>query len=132
MTREPDTPPTAEATLRSLSDQMEVARAGLRDARDQEVKAEHAYRSALRRALLSESCPKVGVRLESGERITVAIRDAWADEQVADEELEWQIARATRKAAADHMRTLRDQASVAQSIGASVRESYRGTGRWQP
>lgn len=130
MAYDPDTPPGAEAALQSLSGQLDIARDGLREARNAEVEAEAAYRAAHRAALLSEECPKVGVF--DGVRTTVAQRDAWVDSQVAEKELMWKIAQATRKAAADHLRTLRDQASVAQSITASVRESYRGTGRWTP
>lgn len=128
MTREPDTPPTAEETLQSLSDAMDVARQGLREARNLEVEAEHAYRSALRRFLLSEECPKVRSRREDGSQVTVAERDAWVADRVAQLELEWEIAKATRKAATDHLNTLRTQASVGQSITASVRETYRIAG----
>jgi hypothetical protein len=131
MTREPDTPPSAERTLQSLSDEMDVAREGLRAARDTEVEAEQAYRSALRKALLSDAIPKVALRREDGSRVTVAERDAWAADRVADEELRWQIAKATRRAAADRLNILKTQTSVAQSIGASVRESYRGTGDYR-
>lgn len=127
MTREPDTPPSAEATLQALSDQMDIARDGLREARNAEVEAEHAYRAAHRRALLSADCPKVGVF--DGVRVTVAERDAWVAEQVASAELAWQIARATRQAASDNLNILKAQASVGQSISSSVREAYRGTGR---
>ena len=132
MTREPDTPPSAEATLQDLSDQMDVARQGLREARNAEVAAELAYKSALRAAVLSEECPKVGTYTEEGKRITVKDRDAWAESRVEDEELVWRIAKATRQAATDQLNILKAQASVGQSISSSVRESYRGTGRWQP
>jgi hypothetical protein len=127
MTREPDTPPTAEATLQSLSDKMEIAVAGLREARNEEVAAQHEYEAAKRRAQFSGECPKVGVF--DGVRTTVAQQAAWVDERVAEEKLLWQIAKATRQAASTHLNMLRDQASVAQSIASSVRTSYQGTGR---
>ena len=126
MTREPETPPSAEAVLQSLSDQMETAVAGLREARNEEVARQHEYEVARRRAQFSPECPPAGVF--GGVRTTVAMQAAWVDGQVAQEKLLWQIARATRQAAATHLKMLRDQASVAQSIGASVRESYRMTG----
>jgi len=126
MTREPETPPSAEAVLQSLSDQMETAVAGLREARNEEVARQHEYEAARRRAQFSGECPPVGVF--GGVRTTVAMQTAWIDGQVAEEKLLWQIARATRQAAATHLKMLRDQASVAQSIGASVRETYRMTG----
>lgn len=129
MTHDPDTPPSAEATLADLSGQMEQARQELRKARDAEVEAEHVYRSALRRALLSPECPKVGFTREDGMRVTVAYRDAWAEDKAAREEHAWQLAKATRRAAADHLSTLKAQVSAQQSITSSVRESYRGTGR---
>jgi hypothetical protein len=128
MTYAPDTPPQAEAALQALSDQMDIARQGLREARNLEVEAEHAYRAAWRAALFSDECPKVGVF--GGIRVTVAERDAWVAGEVAERELEWQIAKATRKAAADHLGTLKAQASVGQSINGSLREQYRGTGRY--
>src|SRR5215469_15069893 len=121
---DPDTPPGAERVLQSLSDDAEVARVALRKARDAEVDAQHAYKAAKRRALLSPECPKV-----RRDECTVAERDAWAEEQAAGEEIAYEVAKAARQAASDHLHTLRAQISAQQSITKSVGDYYRGTGR---
>lgn len=118
---DPQTPPGAEAALQSFSDALEDARQALADKRDLEVDALAALKSAKRRALLSPDCPKV-----RRNEWTVAERDAWAEDQCADEELAWMLARAARQAASDHLRTVGKQGGFQQSIGASVRDSYRG------
>lgn len=124
---DPQTPPGAEAALQVFSDALEDARTTLARKRDEEVQAHAAYKSAKRAALLSEQCPKV-----RRNECTVAERDAWAEDQCADEELEWMLAKAARQAASDHLGTLREQGSIQQSITKSVADSYRGTGgnRW--
>lgn len=121
---DPDTPPGAEGILQSLSDDAEVARVKLRQARDAEVDAELAYKAAKRRAILSPDCPKV-----RRDECTVAERDAWVEEQAAVEEQVYEIAKAARQAASDHLHTLRAQISAQQSITRSVGDYYQGTGR---
>lgn len=118
---DPQTPPGAEAALQAFSDALEEARDLLAAKRDAEVDALAALKAARRRALLSPDCPKV-----RRNECTVAERDAWAEDQAADEELAWMLARAARQAAADHLRTVGKQGGFQQSIGASVRDSYRG------
>ena len=120
-----DTPPGAEELLESYRDQMDEAREALRKARDTEVTAKQARDKKARKALLSDECPKVGVF--AGIRTTVAVQKAWVEEQVADLDDEYQVAKIARQAASEHLRTLGKQGGFQQSITASVRESYRGT-----
>jgi hypothetical protein len=120
-----DTPPGAEERLEGYRDQMDEARHALAEARNTEVTAKQARDKAARKALLSEKCPKVGVF--GGIRTTVAYQKAWVEDQVADLDVEYQVAKVARQAAAEHLRTLGQQGGFQQSITASVRESYRGT-----
>lgn len=121
---DPDTPVGAENVLQSLSDDMDIARVALRHARDAEVDASTEWKAARRRAILSADCPKV-----RRDECTVAERDAWVEDQCADEAQACEIAKAARQAAYDRLQTLRAQMSAQQSITKSVVESYRGTGR---
>ena len=116
---EPATPESAESALQAVRDAMDAAREDLKKCRDDEIGAQAAYKRELRRLLLSAECPKVGVT--DGMRTTVAERDAWVEQRAAALELDWQVSVAARRAAADHLSTLRAQASVAQSIAGSVR-----------
>ena len=128
---DPETPPGAEAALQEFSDALESARKALKAARDAEVTAQEAHKAALRRTRLSPECPKAGVF--DGVRVTVAYVNDWVEDQCADEEMEWLLARAARQAASDHLRTLSKQGSIQQSISNSVSQSYRqssGSGRW--
>lgn len=93
--------------------QVQVARA-----RDAEVEAVEALRMAVVKATLAEDCPKPK-RGENG--VTVADRDAWVDRVVADERFKAAVAEAARKAAEDHLRVARDQASLVQSMSALMR-----------
>jgi hypothetical protein len=118
---DPQTPPGAEAALQSFSDALDEARELLAEKRDLEVDALAALKAAKRAALLSEECPKV-----RRNECTVAVRDAWAEDQCAAEERAWMLAKAARQAAADHLHTTGKQGGFQQSIGASVRTSYQG------
>jgi hypothetical protein len=122
---EPQTPASAENLLQHFSDQLEEARQMLGKARNAEVEAEHAWKAAKRMARFSDARPKVGVF--DGVRTTVADLEAWIEEQCAAEELRYQLAKMTRQAAAEHLRTLREQGSLQQTISKSVADSYRGT-----
>jgi hypothetical protein len=126
----PQDPPGAEAALQSFSDALEPAREELAAAVDEEVRAELARDSAKRYWLLHGTCPKTGVF--DGVRVTVAERDAWVEEKIADKEYEFRMAEVKRKAAAKKLAILERQSSVQQSISKSVGEAYRGTGseRW--
>lgn len=122
---DPQTPPGAEAALQSFSDALENARDLLAAARDAETDAEAEFRRAKRKWLLSPECPKV-----RRNEWTVAERDAWVEDKCADEELAWMLAVTRRKAASDHMQTVKTQGGLQQSIAGSVREQYRGAGQW--
>jgi len=127
---DPQTPPGAEAALQSFSEALEVARQELADAADEEVKTELARDSAKRYWLLSDKCPPVGVF--DRVRTTVAQRDAWVEEKIADKEMDFRLAREKRRAAAKKVDILSKQGSYQQSISKSVGDSYRGTSgeRW--
>jgi len=118
------TPVMIEGKLRSLINDLGRARTVLAQARDNEVDAKHAYARARRKALLSEKSPKV---TRGG--YTTAERDAWVDEEVADLAFAYDKAVVVREAAADHLRTLRDQAEIARTLAASVRQAYELAGR---
>lgn len=124
---EPDTPPRAEDRLDRLSAALEANEQALKVAADELLDAEDERDSAWRTAMLSDECPKTGVF--EGRRITVAERDAWVGEQIKTEERRVKEAQVKAKAAEAQRRKLEGQLRAAQSITASVRESYRGTGR---
>ena len=126
---DPDTPVGAEEKLETYRDALDAAREKLREARDAEMEAEQARDAAKRQAQFSERCPKVGVF--GGVRTTVAYQAAWIEEQIAEEERTYRLAKAARQAASDHLRTLGKQGSFQQSLTKSVADAYRGTGsRW--
>jgi hypothetical protein len=95
-----------------------AAQQQVRLARDTEVEAAEAYRMAKVRARLSEDIPKAR-RGENG--VTAADREAWVDRQTADERFAHAVAEASREAAQDNLRVVRDQASVVQSMSALMR-----------
>ncbi len=123
---EPLTPVQIERKLRQLVNEMTKAQSALRETRDVEVVAKHAYERAYRAAMLSSDRPKV----ERG-GYTTAERDAWVEEQAADLKEKYEIAEVIRKAAEDHLRVIRDQAMVVMSLGKSVNTAYNlaGDGR---
>ena len=120
---EPLTPVDIETRLRKLVNDLGIATVMLREARDAEVEAKHAWARARRRAMLSRECPKV----ERG-GYTTAERDAWCDDQVADLAFAHDKATVVRESAQDHLRTLREQAEIVRSLGASVRQAYELAG----
>lgn len=122
------TPPDAEAKLQAYADAMEDATQALAAARNAELDAENARDAARRRAQFSDDCPKVGVF--GGVRTTVAYQTAWIEREIEQEELAFRLAREARRAASDHLRKLSKQGGFQQSIAASVRTAYQGTGTW--
>jgi hypothetical protein len=96
-----------------------AAEKGLAEARDAEI----AYQSSRRRLLLSDACPKV-----SRGSVTVADRDAWVDNECADEWMSYRLTQVRCQAAQDHVRTVRDVASTVQSIASLVRQAYSMAG----
>lgn len=119
----PLTPVDVERKLRRLVNDLAKSQKSLREARDHEVGKRHEYEAARRRALLSDDRPRV----ERG-GCTTAERDAWVDDQCAKERQDFEIAEAARKAAEDHLRVTRDQASVVQTLARSVQQAYSMTG----
>ena len=104
--------------LHTVHQDMAAAQRAVRECRDREVEAVEALRRATVRATLSDDCP-TPKRGENG--VTVAHRDAWVDQQVADERFSAAVAEAVRKSAEDALRVSRDQASVVQSLSALMR-----------
>jgi len=125
MADEPLTPVAVERKLRALVNDLARAQAMLRDARDVEVATKHAYERAHRVAMLSADCPKV---TRGG--FTSAERDAWVDQQCGELREAYEVAKVTREAADDHLRTLRDQSMIVMSLSRSVNTAYAmaGTG----
>lgn len=113
------TPIQIERKLTALVNALAGAQNELRVARDEEIAAKHLFEAKYRAAMLSPDRPKV----ERG-GYTTAERDAWVEEQSARERLNYDIHEAARKAAEDHLRTLRDQAMIVMSLGKSVNTAY--------
>lgn len=117
------TPVAVEAKLRSLVTELSRAQKALADTRDVEVEAKHTYESQHRAWLLSDDCPAV---TRGG--VTTAERDAWVAAKVGAEQHAYAVAEAARKAAEDHLRVVRDQASVVQTLARSVQQAYSAAG----
>jgi hypothetical protein len=128
MSIDPATPPAAEAAMADLAAELDDARTALAEKRDAEVAAKHARDKARREKRFSKECPKA-----AGPERTCTVRDreAWIDDQTADEDLAYELAKAARQAAAEHLKTLGQQLSAAQSISRSVGNDFPGTrGTW--
>lgn len=122
---EPLSPVDIEQKLRGLVNSLAAAYKDLAEARDAEVHAKHAYEAKHRAALLDPNRPRV----ERG-GMTTAERDAWVADRCADQREAYDVAEVVRKAAEDHLRVIRDQASVVQTLARSVQQAYSmaGTG----
>jgi hypothetical protein len=107
-----------------MHQELTMAQRAVARARDAEVEAAEAYRMAKVKARLSEDIPKAR-RGENG--VTAADREAWVDRQTADERFAHAVAEAAREAAQDHLRVVRDQASVVQSMSALMRAEMQLT-----
>lgn len=104
--------------LHRVHNDLAYAQTKLAQARDAEVEAVEVYRLATARAMVSDECPRPK-RGENG--VTVADREAWVDDATTTERQDAKVAEAARKAAEDHLRVVRDQASVVQSLSALMR-----------
>lgn len=120
---EPLSPVDIERKLRELVNNLASAYKELAEARDAEVHAKHAYEAEHRAALLDPARPRV----ERG-GMTTAERDAWVAERAAVKKQDYEIAEVVRKAAEDHLRVVRDQASVVQTLARSVQQAYSMAG----
>jgi hypothetical protein len=118
-----------EQKMRELVTELARAQRMLADARDDEVEAKHVWEAKRRRTLLSPDCPRTGRGVES---VTTAVRDAWVDLRCEGEEHVYNIAVVKREAAADHLRTLRDQSMLVMSLSRSVQISMGLAGQAQP
>lgn len=105
--------PQVQDRLFAVHQDLASAQRSLKAARDKEVEAAAVLRVARAKAFLDPDCPKPK-RGENG--VTVADRDTWVDQRTHDEWLAHEVAEATRKAAEDALRVVRDQASVVQSL----------------
>lgn len=123
MTEVPLTPMAIESRLRRLVTELSQAQQALAHFRDLEVEARHDLNRAKRRAVLSGRAPRV-----ARDGATAAERDAWVEDQVDAEQVAHDRAVAAREAAQDHLRVLRDQASVVQSLGVFVRQAFELAG----
>lgn len=118
------TPVGAEQEMRAIRSEMTKAYQGVRAARTDEVEAKRLLKRARADALLGGDCPPTG---RGG--MTVAERDAWVDRRVDDESYALDVAEVNRKNAEDYLRTVRDQASLTQSIARLVEQAYSMSGR---
>jgi hypothetical protein len=105
-----------EQLLRDINRSLGEAVRDLRAARQEELKALKAYRRVYRKAMFSEDCPVV-----SRGTATVADRDAWVEEQVEAEWFAHQVAEGAREDAKNFLQTVKEQASVLQSIASGQR-----------
>jgi len=117
------TPVQVEDKIRSLVTEITQAQKALAAARDFEVDAEHDYKSAERRAILSDDCPKV-----RQDGVSAAERDAWVADQVDGMEFAYKIARAKREAAKDHLDAVNTQATLVMALRRSVEQAYAMAG----
>lgn len=111
MSYQPLSPHQIEAKLVQSVTELTNAEKALGQARDVEVDCELVYESAKRRAMLSDACPRV-----ARDAATVAERDAWVADQVADEYRAYRLAQVALKAAEDHQRRVREVTSTVQTI----------------
>lgn len=122
-----ETPETARDRVSRCGTALAAAELELKRSRDAEVDAKHTYEAARRRAMLSKDCPKV---TRGG--ITTAERDAWVEDQAADEEMQFQVAEVRRQSAKDHYETINTQAMLAMAILRSIDTAFNIAGRSQP
>lgn len=122
------TPVQVESKLRQLVNDLGRARTSLRQARDVELRKKTDWERARRRLLLSPDCPA----MTGPGSVSAAERDAWVDDQIDDLALAYQISKVARESAQEHMRTLKEQAELVRSLGASVRQAYELSGRGEP
>lgn len=123
---EPWTPVDAEKAMRWVLRAMLDAQHALKDMRDAEVKAKHAFESAKRKAFYDEACP---VPTRGG--FTVADREAFIETATAEERQEYELATSAKEAAQDHLRTLNSQSVVIAALAKNVQQTFSviGAGR---
>jgi hypothetical protein len=117
------TPIQVESKIRSLVTEISLAQKALAEARDLEVDAEHDYKSAERKAVLSAECPKV-----RRDGASAAERDAWVGERCDGVEFAYKVAKAKREAAKDHLDAVNTQATLVMALRRSVEQAYAMAG----
>jgi hypothetical protein len=119
----PWTPADAEKALRWVLRAMHDTQIQLADYRNAEVAAKHIYERKKREAFFAPDCPAPA---RGGP--TVADREAFVERESARERQEYEIAQAYTAAAAEHLRTLRDQSMVIAALSKTVGQVI-GAGR---
>jgi hypothetical protein len=115
-----------ERRMAQLINQLAIAQHELADCRNAEVYAKHDYESRQRRLVWSPNAPQVG----RGEgKVTAAQREAWVAMNCETEQRVYDIAVTRREAAADHLRTLRDQSMLVTALAKSIAVSMGLAGR---
>lgn len=117
------TPIGSERSITNAKNYMGEALKDLKAARHVELKAKMAERRARTTAILGGDCPKV-----SRGGWTTAERDAWVERQTLTELEALDAAAVVRENAADHLRVVREQASLVQSRHKSVMQAYNIAG----
>lgn len=118
-TEDSETPVTARNRIRAVGSELVKAEIDLKNSRDREVNAKHAYEKALRAAVLSPEAPQVA---RGG--ATVSERDAWAEGRCEHQKFDFMVAEANRQAAQTHYATLDTQAMLAQAILKSIDRAF--------
>lgn len=117
-----------ERRMAQLLNQLAFAQRELAKARDAEVDAKHEFDRRHRRLILSPNAPIIG---RGENKVTAAERDAWVESQCEAEQQTYEIAVVRREAAADHLRTLRDQAMLVTALAKSIQISMGLVGATQ-
>lgn len=117
------TPIESERAITNAKKYMGEAFKELKTARMAELDAKKAERRARTTAILGGDCPKV---TRGG--FTTAERDAWVERQTLDELEALDAAVVVRENTTDHLRVVREQASLVQSRHKSVMQAYQTAG----
>ena len=113
----PWNPADAEKALRWVLRAMYDTQLRLAGHRDAEIAAKHVYERKKREAFFNPDCP---VPSRGGH--TVADREAFVERESSREREEYEIAQAYTSAAAEHLRTLRDQSVVIAALSKTVNQ----------
>lgn len=117
------TPIGSERAITNAKNDMGEALKELKASRHTELEAKLAERRARTTAILGGECPKV-----SRGGWTTAERDAWVERQTLAELEVLDAAVVVRENAVDHLRVVREQASLVQSRHKSVMQAYNIAG----
>jgi predicted short-subunit dehydrogenase-like oxidoreductase (DUF2520 family) len=118
-----------ERHLRRLANDLGLAQKEVADCRNVEVYTKHEYEQKQRRLVLSPNAPQVG---RGDGKVTAAEKEAWVDINCEEQQQAYDLATVRREAASEHLRTLRDQASIIQTLARAVQVSMGLVGTTQP